>query len=313
MTINWGFIGASWVAGKGMLPAVQAANNANLLAVASRDPERSRALGPQRVHLTYEDLISDPQVDAVYISLANNLHCHWVIEALNAGKHVLCEKPLATSSQEAALMIAAAQTNDRLLVEAVWTRWHPRFARAVELVRSGAIGNLQSIESAFTFTGEFDNNYRLSPDMGGGSLLDVGPYQVHTWAALVNEISDFQISELERNVGPTGVDLTTRFAGTINSNIQVSALASFEMPENQMLKISGSAGEIEFLGGQAFTSWNEASSLRVGDTEEHFAAVDPFTLMIQSVGDRIAGGSAWLPSNRETLRVMEILDQVKLA
>lgn len=311
MTINWGFIGASWVAGKGLVPAVRDATNANLLAVASRDPERSKALSPERVHLSYAELIADPEVDAVYISLANHLHCHWAIEALNAGKHVLCEKPLATSRNEAAQMFAAAEANDRLLVEGVWTRWHPRFARAVELVKAGAIGEITSIETSFTFTGDFDNNYRLSPEMGGGSLLDVGPYQVHTWVALLDEILNFEISELERNIGPTGVDMTTKFSGTLNSKVQVSALASFEMPEKQSLKITGQSGVIEFLGGQAFTSWNEASSLQVGEAEESFAPVDPFTLMIQSIGDRIAGGSSWLPSSQDSLQVMEILDRVK--
>ena len=311
MTINWGFIGAGWVAGKGMLPAVTAASNAHLYAVASRDPQRSQALGPELVHETYADLISDPQVDAVYISLANHLHCEWVIRALEAGKHVLCEKPLAMSSVEARQMIAAAQASDRLLVEAVWSRWHPRFARAVELVHSGAIGQIESITSEFTFTGELENNYRLTPEFGGGSLLDVGPYQVHAWAAFINEIAEFEISDVQRSIGTTGIDLTTKFAGTINSTIHVSALASFEMAEKQSLTISGTAGEIEFLGGQAFTSWNEASSLRVGNVEEHFAAIDPFTVMIESMGERISGTDAWLVSNHDSLRVMEILDQVK--
>ena len=311
MTINWGFVGASWVAGKGMAPAVRAASNAKLFAVASRDADRSAALEPERVHATYDDLILDPDVDAVYISLANHLHCEWAVRALNAGKHVLCEKPLATSSDEARQMINAASDNDRLLVEAVWSRWHPRFARTVELVRSGSIGQIQSISSEFTFTGNFDNNYRLSPTLGGGSLLDVGPYQVHAWVALIKEISDISIVDFKRSVGPTGVDLTTKFSGTLNSTIDVSSVTSFEMAEKQSLTIAGDAGVIEFLEGQAFTSWNEASSLRIGDVVEHFEAVDPFTVMIQSMGERIAGGDAWLPSNRESLRVMEILEQVK--
>jgi predicted dehydrogenase len=179
MTIRWGFLGASWVAATALVPAVSAANNASLFAVASRDPERSRTLNPNKVHQSYEDLISDPDVDAIYISLANHLHLEWATRALNAGKHVLCEKPLATSFIEAKAMADAAAANDRLLVEAVWTRWHPRFERMVELVRNGDLGQLQSIDSAFTFTTTFTENYRLVPEMGGGSLLDVGPYQAH--------------------------------------------------------------------------------------------------------------------------------------
>lgn len=311
MTIRWGFIGASWVAGKALVPAVRDASNATLLAVASRDAERSRSLGPERVHENYDALIADPEVDAVYISLANHLHCEWAVKALNSGKHVLCEKPLATNFAEAKIMADAAAANDLLLVEAVWSRWHPRFARTIELVRSGAIGKLTSIDSEFTFTGNFDDNYRLSPAMGGGSLLDVGPYQVHSWVAMVAAITSVELTKVERNIGPTGVDLTTRFTGLINDSIQVSALASFEMEEKQSLKITGETGAIEFLGGQAFTSWNEPSSIQIGSSVEEFAAVDPFTLMIESFGNRLSGGTSWIPSIRESLQVMEILDQVR--
>jgi len=114
MTIKWGFLGASWVASTALVPAVADAKNASLYAVASRDPERSQKLNPTKVHASYEDLVSDPEIDAVYISLANHLHLEWATKALNSGKHVLCEKPLATSYAEAKLMSDAAVANDKL-------------------------------------------------------------------------------------------------------------------------------------------------------------------------------------------------------
>jgi len=311
MTIKWGFLGASWVASTALVPAVAAANNATLYAVASRDPDRSQKLNPTKVHATYEDLISDPQVDAVYISLANHLHLEWATKALNAGKHVLCEKPLATSHTEAKLMANAALANDKLLVEAVWTRWHPRFERMVELVRKGDIGQLQNIDSAFTFTTTFTENYRLVPEMGGGSLLDVGPYQAHVWSALAPKNSELRIETASANIGPTGIDLTTQATATLNDSIFVSALTSFEQDEKQSLVISGSSGKIEFPQGQAFTSWKEASSIQIGDHVENFAPVDPFTLMIEAVGNRIQGQPVWLPSLRESLWVMDALDKIK--
>lgn len=311
MTIRWGFLGASWVGSTALVPAVAAANNATLYAVASRDQERSQKLNPTKVHATYEDLISDPDVDAVYISLANHLHLEWATKALNAGKHVLCEKPLATSHAEAKLMADAAIANDKFLVEAVWTRWHPRFERMVELVRNGDIGQLQNIDSAFTFTTTFTENYRLVPEMGGGSLLDVGPYQAHVWSALAPKNSELRIDSASANIGPTGIDLTTQAKATVNDSISVSALTSFELEEKQSLVISGSSGKIEFPQGQAFTSWKEASSIQIGDHVENFAPVDPFTLMIEAVGNRIQGESVWLPSLRESLWVMDVLDKIK--
>jgi D-xylose 1-dehydrogenase (NADP+, D-xylono-1,5-lactone-forming) len=311
MTIKWGFLGASWVASTALVPAVADAKNASLYAVASRDPERSQKLNPAKVYASYEDLISDPDVDAVYISLANHLHLEWASKALSAGKHVLCEKPLATSYAEAKLMADSAVANDKLLVEAVWTRWHPRFARVVELVRNGDIGVLQNIDSAFTFTTTFTENYRLDPEMGGGSLLDVGPYQAHVWSALAPKNSELRIDSASANIGPTGIDLTTQVNATLSDSISISALTSFEQEEKQSLVITGSNAKIEFPQGQAFTSWKEASSIQIGDHVENFAPVDPFTLMIEAVGNRIQGEPVWLPSLRESLWVMDALDKIK--
>lgn len=311
MTIKWGFLGASWVASTALVPAVADANNAFLHAVASRDPERSKKLNPTKVHASYDDLISDPEIDAIYISLANHLHLEWATKALNAGKHVLCEKPLATSCAEAKLMADVAAANNKLLVEAVWTRWHPRFARVVELFRNGDVGELQNIDSAFTFTTTFTENYRLDPEMGGGSLLDVGPYQAHVWSALAPKNSELRIDSASANIGPTGIDLTTQVNATLSDSISISALTSFEQEEKQSLVITGSNAKIEFPQGQAFTSWKEASSIQIGDHVENFAPVDPFTLMIEAVGNRIQGEPVWLPSLRESLWVMDALDKIK--
>lgn len=317
MSIRWGFLGASWVAKTALVPAVKNATNATLQAVASRDPKRSAAFEPIKVHNSYDDLLADQNVDAVYISLANHLHCEWAIKALNAGKHVLCEKPLATTSAEAQLMAAAATANDRLLVEAVWTRWHPRFSRLVEIVHGGELGELRSIDSVFTFPGDFVDNYRTSSEFGGGSLLDVGPYQVHTWVALQGIESKLKILELDRNIGPTGIDMTTQVTAQMSSantnRIEVRALASFERPEQQRLVVTGSLNQLECVGNEAFTSWNSASALRIGQRQEDFAPIDPFQVMIQDFGSRIAGDAGWLPALGESIRVMEILDQIRSA
>ena len=312
MTIRWGFLGASWIASTALAPAVHAASNARLQAVASRDPMRSMALEPITVHNSYDELLADPQVDAVYISLANHLHSEWSIKALAAGKHVLCEKPFATNSTEAELMADAALANDRLLVEAIWTRWHPRFARMVDLIHGGTIGELLAIDSAFTFVGSLDGNYRLAPEMGGGSLLDVGPYQVHSWVALAGANADLTISTVDRKIGLTGIDLTTQVSGHLSKSVEVNAVTSFERAEEQRLLISGSLAKIEFLGNEAFTSWNSASTLRIGNAQEEFAPIDPFRVMIENMGSRINGAESWLPSLGESIRVMELLDRLRL-
>lgn len=193
MSVRWGFIGAGYVASKAMAPAVHATPNASLYAVASRDHGRSATLEPKVVHHSYIDLINDPLVDAVYISLTNAQHKEWVLAALNAGKHVLCEKPLALNADEVGIMMDAAKLNNRLLVEAVWTRWQPRMQRMAQIVKSGGLGEVSEISSAFTFQGDLKDNYRLDPALGGGALLDVGVYQAHLWLTLLNEHVGFLV------------------------------------------------------------------------------------------------------------------------
>jgi predicted dehydrogenase len=310
MSIRWGFLGAGFIATKALTPAVHGAKDALLQAVASRDVLRSQSLEPIKVHTTYEDLLSDPEIDVVYISLANHQHCEWSIKALNAGKHVLCEKPLAMDAKEARLMADAADANDRLLVEAVWSRWHPRFIRMVDLVHNGAIGELQAINASFTFPGSLDGNYRLDPAMGGGSLFDVGPYPLHAFSALTQGKLNMSINSVQRNVAASGVDMTTRFDAVLNETIAVNALTSFEREEEQQLLVTGSISTIENIGNDAFTSLRKPSVLKVGGSVENFAPVDPYQLMVENFGARIQGEESWILPINESIRVMEILDEI---
>lgn len=310
MTVNWGFLGAGFVASRGLAPAVHASRGAHLYAVASRDEQRSATLEPELVHATYDDLLADERVDAVYISLSNSQHIEWVTKSLEAGKHVLCEKPLGLNASETAAMFDTATRNGRLLIEAVWGRWHPRFARMVQLVTTGAIGDIQHIETAFTFTSEMTDNYRLSPSMGGGALLDVGCYQAHAWVALTNGASDFSIAELARTVGPTGIDLTTDVNVRINANITAHAVSSFALPSNQQFIVRGTQGQISTESGEAFTTWNEASSLLVNGVLEEFPITNAFVEMVENVSQLIDGEDGWIVSSADSIRVAQILDNI---
>ena len=310
MTVNWGFLGAGFVASRGLAPAVHTSRGAHLYAVASRDEQRSATLEPERVHATYDDLLADERVDAVYISLSNSQHIEWVTKSLEAGKHVLCEKPLGLNAIETAAMFDTAASNGRLLIEAVWGRWHPRFARMVELVTTGAIGDIQHIETAFTFTSEMTDNYRLSPSMGGGALLDVGCYQAHAWVALTNGASDFSITELARTVGPTGIDLTTDVNVRINNNITAHAVSSFALPSKQQFTVRGTNGQISTAAGESFTTWNEASSLLVNDVLEEFPVTNAFVEMDENVSRLIDGEDGWIVSSADSIRVAQILDTI---
>jgi predicted dehydrogenase len=310
VTVNWGFLGAGFVASRGLAPAVHASRGADLYAVASRDEQRSATLEPEIVHATYDDLLADERVDAVYISLSNSQHIEWVTKSLEAGKHVLCEKPLGLNAVETAAMFDVAARNGRLLIEAVWGRWHPRFARMVDLVSNGAIGDIQHIETAFTFTSEMTDNYRLSPSMGGGALLDVGCYQAHAWVALTKGASDFSITDLARTAGPTGIDLTTDVNVRINKNITAHAVSSFALPSNQQFIVRGTKGQISTESGESFTTWNEASSLLVNDVLEEFPVTNAFVEMVENVSQVIDGDDGSIVSSADSIRVAQILDTI---
>jgi predicted dehydrogenase len=208
-------------------------------------------------------------------------------------------------------MADAAKKNNRVLTEAVWHQWHPRFVRTRELIQRGDLGALTSIDSSFCFTGNFENNYRLVPEMGGGALLDVGVYQVHVWSALNSDNAVLSIESVDCSMNATGVDMTTRVSAELGNGVSVKALSSFEMPETQSLVISGESATIECLGNDAFTSWNKPSSMRIGDSTEEFAPVDPYRLMVENFSDHISGKPAWMLGLEQSLAVAKILDQIK--
>ena len=308
---RWGLIGAGWIATKTIAPAMHASSEAVVQAVASRDSQRAQALNPISVYQDYEALINDPLVDAVYISLPNHLHCEWTIKALKAGKHVLCEKPFAMNLAEVELMVEAAKLSDRLLVEAVWSRWHPRMVRLVDYVQTNKIGELLSIDSSFTYPASIEGNYRLLPEMGGGALFDIGVYPLHAMAALLGDTSNVVIEKCDVNIGPTGIDLTTEWSMRSGKSTVAHGLSSFEMPENQTLVVQGENETIELLGTQAFTSWHSPSALRIGETVEEFEATDPYQLMIENVGRKIRGEESWVLPLETSLWVQRIVDQLR--
>ena len=311
MSINWGFIGAGLVAGKALAPAVESARNANLYAVASRDKSKAAALGPEIAYDNYDLLINDPKVDAVYISLPNNLHKPLAIKALKAGKHVLCEKPLAMSYQEAQEMFDVAKESQRLLVEAIWFRWHPRTIKALQVITADQIGELLKVDATFTFQNSTVSNYRFDPVQGGGALLDLGPYPLHLLAALSGMGSAISLHNVQQNMSASGVDLTTTVKGVYGDNLDFNFHLSFEQDPKQEISITGSNGQLSFGMNDAFTNWKSASSMKVNGSIDSFAALDPYQLMVEAVSDSIAGIKSWLPSAAQSLFVMGALDQIK--
>jgi predicted dehydrogenase len=251
-------------------------------------------------------------VDAVYIALSNDGHLPWAERALEAGKAVLCEKPLGRNADEARRMRAAAEATGCLLVEATWNLWHPRTARAAALLASDALGPVTSVTGAFVFDGVDEGNYRLDPQRGGGALLDVGCYPL-TGATWATRAAGVAVDAVDTVSGGLGVDLTTD-ASLHLDGIPVHVRASFIETAFESLVIHGEHGVIEFTGSDAYTSWMRPSALRVldrdGERVEHFAPVDPYRLMIEAVSSAIRGEGGWLPDPRWSITVADAMDAI---
>ena len=313
MSVNWGFIGAGVVASKALAPAVRSASNANLYAVASRDISKATNLSPERVYDNYDELINDPKVDAIYISLPNNFHSPIASRALRSGKAVLCEKPLTMNYQESLELVGLAALSKSLLVEAIWYRWHPRLIKACQQIAAGVIGEIKEINAAFTYVNSNKGNYRFDPALGGVALLDLGPYPLHLIPSLFGGEARVELLEVNQEIGPSGVDLVTKVEALINGSIKFNFNVSFVGHLSQEISILGSNGEIKFLEGAAFTNWNEPSTLQVNDEIYSFESVDAYQLMVESVSDVILGKPGWIPPHSESLFVMDLIDQIRLS
>jgi D-xylose 1-dehydrogenase (NADP+, D-xylono-1,5-lactone-forming) len=228
-----------------VIRAAAATEAVDVVAVASRDASRAEAYardhGIDRAHGSYEPLLDDPDVDAVYVSLPNSLHVPWSIRALEAGKHVLCEKPLARTAAEAERAFDAAERAGRVLAEAFMYRHHPQTRLVAELVSQGAIGELRAIRAAFSFPLADPANVRLRPDLEGGALMDVGCYCVSGARVLAGEPEHVSGEQV---LAPSGVDVT--FAGTLRLPGDVVAVfhASMALPLRQELEVLGSEGTL---------------------------------------------------------------------
>lgn len=313
--IRWGFLGVGMLAQRATAAAVHAGDSIELYAAAARDPQRAATINPQTVHVNYEALINDPDIDAIYISLNNDAHMPWIEASLHAGKHVLCEKPLTMNPQDTSRAYALAQTTGKLLVEATWALWGPRMRRISDLVSEGAVGAPTNYLSTFTFDSVPENNYRLDPAQGGGALFDVGIYPLHGIVALLPENTQYTVTEASMDNAGYEVDMTTKAHigwetpdGTRGTG---AIVASFNMAASQRFVLKGTEGDISINDDQAFTLWNQGGELQVNGSSEKFAAADPYQIMFEQVSRRIRGEESWIPQDWQSIRVAELVQEIQ--
>ena len=278
-------------------PAIQASRNAELLAVASRDLNRAREFAAKssipRYYESYEALLDDADIGAVYIPLPNSMHREWTIRAAEKGKHILCEKPLATSVADCREMQAAADANGVTLMEAFMYRFHPRTQKLLELVAGGAAGEVRVIRSAFTFKLLRADNIRFFSELGGGCLYDLGCYCVDASRRLAG--AEPVEAQAFAHWNERGVD--TQLTGTLRFGNGASAHfdCSFMMERREFVEAAGVDGTIVSASGTFVNSTDEVEIIQYRGREPrivHSVAGDNhYRLMVEHFAD-VVGGAA---------------------
>lgn len=239
--LNWGLLSTARI-NRALITPLRASKRNQLVAVASRTQESADKYAREwkipRAHGSYETLLADPEIDVIYNSLPNRLHAEWTIKAVEAGKHVLCEKPLALRVEEVDAIQSAARQHGRVVAEAFMYRHHPQTLKVQELVKSGSLGTLNLIRGSFSFVLSRDGDVRLDPALGGGSIWDIGCYPISYARSVLGEnpleVFGWQVT------GPTGIDETfvgqMRFAKDVLAQID----CSFVIPFDSFMEIVGS-------------------------------------------------------------------------
>ena len=246
--VRWGILSTADIGMTKVTPAIQAAENCEVVAIASRDSARAAAaaaeLGIPAAYGTYEELLTADDVDAVYIPLPNDLHAEWTVKAATAGKHVLCEKPLALSAPEAEEMVRACERAGVKLGEAFMYRHHPTWVEAVRLVRNGAIGELQGVQSWFSYYNDDPENIRNRPENGGGAIMDIGSYNINA-SRMLFDAEPVRIEAAVRRDPVMGIDTLSSAVLEFPGGGQATFTCSIRSEDYQRVHIVGSTGRIE--------------------------------------------------------------------
>jgi predicted dehydrogenase len=305
--VKWGIISTADINRK-VIPGAHASPKVDLVGVASRDQQRAEEYAKEwdipRAYGSYEGLLADPEIEAVYISLPNNMHCEWSIKSVEAGKHVLCEKPMSRDTSQVEEAFDAADKAGRLLSEAFMYRHNPQTKRVSQLIAEGAIGELRVVRSVFSYSLYDEDNIRLRTDVEGGALMDVGCYTV-SGSRLVAGEPERVFGEAW--YGPSGTDWV--FSGTLRFPNDVIGLfhCGTALPEQDELEVIGSEGSL-FLDDP----WHcnvPVIELRRADGVERIAIEkeDSYRLELENLSDAIRGEGELLLGREDAVGQARVL------
>ena len=309
--IKWGILGFARIAKSSVIPAILKDENSVLYAVASRSKEKldecEKLFSPQKLYSSYDDIINDEEIDAVYIPLPNSMHYQWTIKACEKGKHVLCEKPISLNSKECEEMIEIAKKNKVLLMEAFMYRYTDRTRKVLNVINSGKLGEIKYIYASFRFFLDRLNTIKDDLSLGGGSLYDVGCYPVNFTSLITRELPESVCAQATMK---NGVDV--QYTGVIKfpSGITADISCGFNAFPDMAAKIIGTNGLLEIPdtfsgdpGTITLKTKDHTEEIKINESQRYVLEVENFSKAILDKGGELF-------SLDITLRNMKILEQL---
>jgi predicted dehydrogenase len=313
--VRWGILGTAGIAIRKVIPAMQKSDWVEVIAIASRDrrkaEEASLTLGIPRAYGSYEELLADPQIEAIYNPLPNQLHVPWSIKAAEAGKHVLCEKPLSVTVAEANTLLAVQQRTGIIMAEGFMVRVHPQWVRARELVQSGRIGELRAIQGVFSYFNTNPTNIRNIPDYGGGSLMDIGCYSINTSRFLFGEEPARVMGMMDQDPA-LKVDRLTSAMLEFPSGQSVFT-CSLQLVYHQRVQLLGTLGRIEMV--MPFTPPPDCACRILLDdgkniTTESFPPCNQFTIQGEVFSRAVREGTSVPVPLTDAIKNMAVIEAI---
>ncbi|MGB8684401.1 MAG: Gfo/Idh/MocA family oxidoreductase [Candidatus Binatus sp.] len=312
--LRFGILGAARIAPDALIKAAQNVPDAEVVAVAARDPKRARefaaANGVPRVLATYQDLVNDPKLDVIYNPLPNSLHCEWTIAALRAGKHVLCEKPLASNALEAERMAKAADESGKILGEAFHYRYHPLADRIRALMTDGTLGRLIHVEGRFTVPIP-ETNIRFDWSLAGGATMDLGCYPLH----MIRYFSGMtpRVIRAAAETGPTNIDIAMDVDLELAAGVSAKMICAMKKDSTIMASFSarGERGDLRVINPIAPQRGHQLTlKTASGEKTETVPGDTTFTHQLRAFVKAVRGEAKFPTDGVEGIINMRVIDEV---
>ena len=317
--VRWGILGASKFAQDFMARAIHASEGAELAALATSDPRKADGFAAfcpgLKVHASYDALLADPGIDAVYIPLPNHMHLEWTLKTLAAGKHVLTEKPIAMKADEIDQIIGARDATGLLAAEAYMIVHHPQWIRARQLVQEGAIGKIQHVDAAFSYNLTDMGNIRARPETGGGGIRDIGVYTF----GCTRFVTGAEPKDLSaRVIMEHGVDVFAHVVGTMEGpagQFTYGSMTAINMYNRQVVTFQGDQGMIRLDGGPFNANVNDVAQIelhRHGNTvlTERWPAANHYVLQVEAFCRSVTTGMPYASTLEFARGTQAMIDRV---